>query len=335
MSDEEMVAAGIVPVTKRLYLDLVELGYQAGDKPEGLALVSQSETETVLAVINDNDFGLLDEPIDLDGTVKLNPEPTSVQFGLITVRNAPMDPSDRDDAIAIMPQPLRGYFQPDAIDSFVMQDDVYIVSANEGDARDYDGYSEESRVKDLTLDPIRFPNAEMLQADELLGRKNITLTAGDFDGDGDFDELFSYGARSMSVWAADGTLVADLGADIERYVAAIMPDAHNQQFDDDDGVYAFDSRSDNKGAEPEGVVTGMVDGRQYAFLGLERVGGVMIIDLDDPSAPQIVDWRFDPEHISPEGMAFVPANESPNGQPLLLVAHELSGTVVVYAVVRQ
>jgi 2',3'-cyclic-nucleotide 2'-phosphodiesterase/3'-nucleotidase/5'-nucleotidase len=68
---------------------------------------------------------------------------------------------------------------------------------NEGDARDYDGFSEEDRVKDLDLDPTAFPDADTLQADENLGRLNITTTLGDTDGDGDYDQLFAYGARSF------------------------------------------------------------------------------------------------------------------------------------------
>ncbi|MBC6474769.1 MAG: hypothetical protein GDA48_19820 [Hormoscilla sp. GM102CHS1] len=70
-------------------------------------------------------------------------------------------------------------YQPDSISSYEVNGKTYIVTANEGDSRDYDGFSEEERVKDLTLDPTAFPNAAELQADEALGRLQVTTTLKD------------------------------------------------------------------------------------------------------------------------------------------------------------
>ena len=65
--------------------------------------------------------------------------------------------TDRDDGnINIKSQPTRGLYQPDAIATYQVGGEVFIVTANEGDARDYDGYSEETRVRDLVLDQDRF-----------------------------------------------------------------------------------------------------------------------------------------------------------------------------------
>ena len=71
--------------------------------------------------------------------------------------------------------------------------ETILVTANEGDTRDYDGFSEEERIADITLDPTAFPNAATLQDDANLGRLLTTTANGDTDGDGDFDVLYSIG----------------------------------------------------------------------------------------------------------------------------------------------
>ena len=102
----------------------------------------------------------------------------------------------------------------------------------------------------------------------------------------------------------------------------------------------LDSRSDNKGPEPEAVATGVVDGRTYAFIGLERVGGVMVYDVTGSIAPTFVEYLVTRDFTvaagpdsAPEGMAFVPAADSPSGEALLLVSHEVSGTVAAFSIV--
>ncbi|MFZ1986776.1 MAG: choice-of-anchor I family protein, partial [Desulfatitalea sp.] len=107
-----------------------------------------------------------------------------------------LDASDRDDAIAIQPYAgLLGMYQPDAIAAYDVNGSTYIVTANEGDARDYDTFGEEARVKDLRLDSAAFPDAALLQSNPILGRLTVTNTLGDDDGDGDFDRLYAFGGR--------------------------------------------------------------------------------------------------------------------------------------------
>ncbi|MGB3691695.1 MAG: choice-of-anchor I family protein [Spirulinaceae cyanobacterium] len=251
-----------------------------------------------------------------------------------------LDPSDRDDGININTfDHLFGLYQPDAITSYLVGDKTYIVSANEGDARDYDGLQEEERVKDLVLDPDAFGDADELQEDEELGRLTVTTTLGDTDNDGDFDKLYAFGGRSFSIWDEDGNLVFDSGDDFEQIVAEILPDYFNANNDEND----FDSRSDAKGPEPEGVTIGEIMGRTYAFIGLERVGGVMTYDVSDPFNP-IFEGYFnnrnfagDPEEgtagdLGPEGLLFIGAEDSPNSNPLLVVTNEVSGSTTIYAI---
>jgi 2',3'-cyclic-nucleotide 2'-phosphodiesterase/3'-nucleotidase/5'-nucleotidase len=249
------------------------------------------------------------------------------------------DASNRDDAINIQTHPVFGMYQPDAIATYEVQGETYVVTANEGDARDYDGFSEEDRVKDLDLDPTAFPDADTLQADENLGRLNITTTLGDTDGDGDYDQLFAYGARSFSIWDAEGNLVWDSGDQFEQKLAALLPDDFNATNDEND---SFDNRSDDKGPEPEGIAIGRVGSRIYAFIGLERVGGIMMYDITDPDNPQFVnyvnnrDFSGDAEagtagDLGPEGVLFIDQDQSPTGQNLLVVTNEISGTTTVYS----
>lgn len=251
--------------------------------------------------------------------------------------NAEFDASDRDgvetcaialedaeQCINIQTWPTSGMYQPDAIASFTVDGATYIVSANEGDARDYDGFSEEARVGDeeYILDPVVFPNAEALKDDALLGRHKTTLSTGDTDGDGDFDIIHSYGARSFSIWDSAGEQVFDSGADFEIRLAALQQS----------GVDVWtDSRSDDKGPEPESVTVGMLAGKPVGFIGLERTSGIFAYDLTTPQAPVYLGY-IDIKtagNVAPEGLVFKPVDEN-NG--VLVVTSEVSNTISTYRV---
>ena len=251
------------------------------------------------------------------------------------------DASNQDNGINIQNWPVKGAYQPDAIDYYSVNNTSYLVTANEGDARDYDGYSAEVRMDDLTFDPTAFPNAATLQTNDNLGRlKTFTEDViGDTDGDGDVDELYAYGARSFSIWDQDGNLVWDSGDDFEQYIAA----NHPTFFNCNDGLASeMDDRSDDKGPEPEAVTVGQIGNSYYAFIGLERQGGVMVYDVTDPTTPSFVNFiqTYDTTSgtmtdIAPEGLVFVPADESHNGENLLIVSSEVSGTVAIYEIGAQ
>ena len=239
-----------------------------------------------------------------------------------------LDASGRDSGIHIENWPIFGMYQPDGLATFSTASGTYLLSANEGDARDHAYFSEVSRFHGLDLDETAFPGAVELRRDDRLGRLEVTTALGDADGDGDFDAAYSYGARSFSIWDGSGSLVYDSGDDFEQILAKQVP----RLFNADDGE-SFDARSEHQGPEPEGIVVGEVGDRSLAFIGLERAGGVMVYDVTDPDAPRFM--LYEPSYrgdLSPEGMVFVPAASSPHGQPLLLVAHERSGTVSIYRV---
>lgn len=267
-----------------------------------------------------------------------------------------LDASNDDAGINFQNWPVFGIYQPDAIATYEVGGVTYLVTANEGDARDYDGYSEEARVADLTLDAEAFPDAATLQLDENLGRLNVTTANGDTDNDGEFEELYAYGARSFSIWTLDGgdlQLVYDSADDLEQITAMMLPEAFNSTNDEND---SFDNRSDDKGPEPEGVTLGAIGDRTYAFIGLERIGGIMVYDVTDPAAPTFVtyannrdfsvvfdtDDEGDPDptpaqldavgDLGPEGLLFIDGADSPTGSPLLVVSNEVSGTVTLYGI---
>lgn len=260
-----------------------------------------------------------------------------------------LDPSDKDNAIAIGNWPVKGMYMPDSIAAYQHGKRTYLVTANEGDTRDYDAFSEEARVSSLTLDATAFPNAAALKANAALGRLTVTKTLGDTDGDGDYDALYVPGARSFSIWTTDGQQVFDSGYDFESIIGNLQPAYFNSNHEEQPSK---DSRSDNKGPEPEGLVLGEYFGRTYAFIGLERQSGIMVYDITDPRDVSFVDYvsnrnfavpvcikdaagdcvAANPEagDLGPEGLTFVPWYRSPTLRPLVVVGNEVSGSTTVY-----
>lgn len=242
-------------------------------------------------------------------------------------------------AIKIAPQPVRGLYMPDAVAQFSVGGGSYLITANEGDAREYTGFAEEVRLAShcASLEPTVFPDADNLRFHSNLGRLNITSTPnGGIDGKngaGRCTELYTFGARSFTVWnAATGELVYDSGDQLEQRTKALP----NVNFNASNGNNNLDGRSASKGPEPEGVTVARFGSRSYAFIGLERVGGVMVYDVSDPAAPAYVtyvnsrDGETGPR--GPEGLTVVAADKSPNGKPLLIVGNETSGSTAIYQI---
>jgi hypothetical protein len=242
------------------------------------------------------------------------------------VENA-IDASDDDNISGNFQQwdNVWGMYQPDAIQIVTINGTEYLLTANEGDARDYNGYSEEDRVSDIILDPTAFPNAATLQNDSLLGRLKITLSQGDIDNDGDYDELYSYGGRSFTIWDLSGNIVFDSGNEFGQILA--------ENFDHN---YA-EGRDDDKGSEPESITVGVIGGRTFAYIGLERATGIMVYDITDPANATFVNY-FNKEGAdeSPEGLIFIDAAESPTSQPYLVSTNEAfsgyNGSISLYNV---
>lgn len=240
------------------------------------------------------------------------------------------DPSDRNSGVIFGSWPVWGMYLPDAISAFNAGGMSLLITANEGDSRlrptgddvlppleEGDLFNEEERIKDVLLDPAAFPNAITLQADENLGRLKITNTLGDTDGDGDYDELYSFGSRSFTIRRGDnGQIVYESGSKLEQYLLQEEPSLYD------------DRRSDDKGVEPESVTTGKIGGRTIAFIGLERADALVIVDVTNPSSPLFLQVLKTGD--APEGLLFIPAHESPNRKPLIVVSCEGDGSVHVF-----
>ncbi len=284
--------------------------------------------------------------VDL-GTAKVT---ALVPFGLKD-HNLPgfgLDASDEDDGVntnsgkpmvKIGPQPVKGMYQPDAIATYTVGGTTYVVTANEGDAREYAGFAEETRVRShfsAGLDPAVFPDALNLTFDSNLGRLRTTTTpnAGRTakNGAGLGTEIVTFGGRSFSIWTTEGARVFDSGDAFEQRTKALP----NALFNASNDSNALDGRSASKGPEPEGVVLATFGTRTFAFIGLERVGGVMVYDITVPSSATFVTYLNTRDGAAgdrgPEGLTFIPAKASPNGRPLLVVGHEVSGTTAVYQI---
>lgn len=221
-----------------------------------------------------------------------------------------LDVSDNDGKKGnIATWPVKGMYMPDAIASYETGGQSYLVTANEGDAK-----GEEKRMTNVTLDSTAFPNGPDLKKNTNLGRLDVSTLNGDTDGDGDYDELYSYGARSFSIWDTTGQLVWDSGDFIERYLNDNFPDLLD------------DTRSDNKGPEPEGVALLEAFGSTLAFIGLERSNAIMAFNITNPNAPNFLELIYHAGDKGPEGLLAY----SDGSNYWLAVANEISMTTTLY-----
>lgn len=229
-----------------------------------------------------------------------------------------IDVSDQDNTVAFAAWKTKGMYQPDAIDAMTHNGTTYLFTANEGDAREYGTAMVEPRRLGnaaYVLDPVKFPDAATLKLAAQMGRLNVTTLLGNTDTDTDFDEIYTFGARSFSVWnASTGALVYDSKNELEvkAQEAAVYDDA----------------RSDDKGVEPEGIVVGKVSNKFIAFVGLERADAIAVYDVTNPTSPVFL--QLVKTGDAPEGVLFIAAKDSPTQKSLLVVSSENDGKVHVY-----
>jgi hypothetical protein len=246
-----------------------------------------------------------------------------------------LDASDQTSGIALMNAPVYGMYQPDAVSHYTVNNQIYLITANEGDSRAYSGLNEESRISGLTLDPVAYPYGAQMKQNTFLGRLNATNRMGDTDNDGDIDQIYTYGARSYSIWnGTTGAQVYDSGDQLERITSTHPVYAPLFNMSNGTGTGTAKNRSDDKGPEPEGTAVGNINGDQYAFLALERIGGAIMFNVSNPTAPVYTGYRNHrtvtggPDRGA-EGIIYIPDSLSPNGHALIIVANEISSTLSI------
>ena len=259
----------------------------------------------------------------------------------------PRDTSDRDSGAG--PRTYKnvvGASQPDAITAFKVGLGEYFLTANEGDAREYSCINDDVRAASLKVDARRFPDWKSLSGNAALGRAKVNPTIGDKDGDGDIDTIHLRGSNSMTMYR-NGIVIWDSGDLLDRiqtqaFGVANINGAHSLSSDKSTMNFVGQDRSDDKGAEPEGVTTGMVGDRRIAVLVLERMSALVIFDITQPRTPVFQEWiqmlpakatpAKDVKYWSPEGVIFVPAEKSPSGKALIITSYELSGSISIHQI---
>ncbi len=247
------------------------------------------------------------------------------------------DASDNNNEVLIANWPVKAFYIPDAMASYTVGGVTYLVTANEGDEKEYSGFEERVAVGAAAyqLDATVFPNAEMLKQSHNLGRFRATNLNGNLDADPQFEEINCVGARSFSIFnTATQQIVFDSGDDFERYTAANYPTIFNA----DHGSNTPKVRSRAKGPEPEGVTVATIADQTFAFIGLERIGGVMVYNVTNPNNPTFVDYKntrstsaYAGDHGA-EGIIYIEPTDSPTGTGYVLVSNEISGTITIFEV---
>jgi len=327
-------------------------------EPEYITVSDDSKTAFV-SLQENNSVGIINLE---NNTIEIKP------LGFKSWDEFQLDYTNKDEVASFEHvENLFGMYQPDTITSYQWKGATFVLTANEGDSRDYDGYSEEVRVKDI-IDPdeVNKTLSTQLQAfydasggKNGLGRLKVTTALGDEDNDGVYEALYAYGARSFSIWDQNINLVYDSGDDFGKISASILGDDFNSTHSENKG----DNRSDDKGGEPEAIAVGKIADRTYGFIASERSGDLFIYDISNPfnvsfaayynNRDFTVDFELDDDldnpcdasegmncdmienagDLGPESIKFVNSEQSPNGMPLLIIGNEVSGTVTVYQVV--
>ncbi|MCZ8169042.1 MAG: choice-of-anchor I family protein [Flavobacterium sp.] len=245
------------------------------------------------------------------------------------------DVSDNNGQILIANWPLQAYYIPDAMAHYTVNGVSYLVTANEGDEREYNTLNERTTVGAATLDATAIPNAAVLKQNSNMGRFRITNLNGNTDADAELEQLYCVGSRSFSIFNAETqALVFDSGDQFERFTAANLPTLFNADHENNTPK----GRSRAKGPEPEGVTIATLGTETFAFVSLERIGGVMVYNITNPAQPVLTDYKnsrstsaYAGDH-GPEGITYIQPENTTTGKPYILVANEISGTLTVFEI---
>ena len=356
--------------TSNMVLDGYNATTAQSFEPEYIA-INEAGTEAYVALQENNALAVVDlENNTIDRILGLG-------FKNHSIPGNEMDASQKD-GVNIKNWPVMGMYMPDSIASMEYNGKTYVLTANEGDdrqdwldnvtdqascetagyffgddgdgARCFDAFTAKDfyDADNVTLvdsegNPFAATNGGFGEDNELRRLKFSYHTTKVMNGGTEFEKLYAYGGRSFSIYDAEtGEQVFDSGSFFETKTAQLFGD----DFNNDNAENTGDDRSDNKGPEPEGLTVGQIDGKTYAFVGLERMGGIMVYNVSNPFAPEFVQYVNNRDvtadqtaieagtagDFGPEGFKFVSASDSPSGKPLLIVGSEVTGTTTVYTI---
>lgn len=240
-------------------------------EPESVA-ISLNSTTAYVTLQENNALAVIDlESASLRAVAPMGSVDYQIDGPVIDIEN--------DGDFSPSHYPVQGLYQPDGVAVYSVAGQDYVVTANEGTLRDYTGFQEAALVSELTLDTNAFPEGETFQRGGL-GDVTVTISSGDSDDDGDYEALYLPGTRSFSIWAANGSRVYDSGTEFEQQLNLLYPEERAR----------FDAHSPLSGPEPEDVTVATIGGRDYAFISLKTVGGVMIYDVSNPMSPSFATY---------------------------------------------
>ena len=287
--------------------------------------------------------------IDLD----TNQVDAYIGLGWVDYSQVSVDLDDKDGGFNPLPgQNVTGLRMADGIAAWEQGSNVYFVTANEGDAREYTGYLDERRDSGLGYTDVPGRLKLIVNGNDPNAALVLSSNLGDTDPTNDFTfesgtrtgMPVSFGSRSLSLFDGltgellwDSWMTDDIGG--TDYNTSLQNIA---QFA---GIYD-DGRSDDKGVEPESVVVFEYNSRFYAVGSLERTtagdktgdgtsldpvtqGGLLVIyDVTDVNDVDFVTYQQ--VSRSPEGLEVISAPESPTGRVLLGVSAEFDSNSVEY-----
>jgi hypothetical protein len=245
-----------------------------------------------------------------------------------------IDASDQDGPSIGINDTVKGLPMPDTVTQFSRSGTTYLVTVNEGDARGDDADIGRAGSR---LDVTNNGGGDLVYSGSAdnstgIGRLNILKDMGNLDGDAGIEDPHMMGTRSVTIWnASTSALVFDSGSMIESYVAANDPTSFNIN---SGSTSNFDTRSDDKGPEPEALAFGSIAGRDYLFVGAERQNGIFQFDITDLNNVSITNYFNTVTNstdsggafISPESILFLDSLSNPSGKNLLIVGFEGTGT---------
>ena len=295
--------------------------------PHG-ASVSQDLEPEYVAITSDNKAVIALQENNAFATINLDTKAVESIKGLGTKSWASvadggqgyqLDLTNKDDEFTLNSYPqLVGYYMPDSIAAFTIDGEEYVISANEGDGREYiyeatkqacddadhdwDGddapaadelddcisYTDEGRGKDLDVaadHPLM--NESIYGVDGTIANKNAIgriKVLMDNDTIAANENVPTFGARSFSIWNAQGEQVFDSGSMLSEIANT------TSHFNTSNDGQENDNRSDDKGVEPEAIEVAVINGATIAFVGLERHGGIAAFDVSKPEAPVFLDY---------------------------------------------